>query len=141
MKNHEQLIREWVERINRADIEGAAALAAEDLVNHAAIPEAQGRAGMVRILGKLRTAFPDYTLTVEDLLADGDRVVVRTRVRGTHQGPITFLKFPVAATGRKVESEQIHIFRVDGGKLAEHWAGRDDIGMLRQLGVLDQLAA
>ena len=116
------------------DLDGLAAVTATDLVNHAAIPEAQGREGMKRILGKIWKAMPDLRVTCEDLIAEGDRVVCRVRVRGTQTGPLEMARFPLPATGREVSTEQIHVFRVSGGKIVEHWAGRDDIGMMRQLG-------
>ena len=92
-------------------------------------------------MSKIVKAFPDATWSCEEVLSEGDRVVCRVNMRGTNSGPLEFLRFPLPATGRKVESEAIHIFRVTGGKIAEHWAGRDDIGMMRQLGHLPFVGA
>jgi steroid delta-isomerase-like uncharacterized protein len=121
--------------MSEGDIEGAAALTAEDLVNHAAIPEAQGRAGLVRIFQKLRTAFPDLRFSVEDVIGEDDRVVVRGRMSGTHTGPFDMVRFQLPATGKAVDVEHLHVFRIAGGRIAEHWAGRDDIAFQRQLGL------
>jgi steroid delta-isomerase-like uncharacterized protein len=132
---NKELIHRWFQALNDHEIEGAVALAADDLVNHAAIPEAQGAAGLRRILGKVLKAFPDATWRCEDVIAEGDRVVCRATMKGTNTGPIEFVRFPIAATGRKCSSEVIHVFRVANGKLAEHWSGRDDLAMMRQLGV------
>ncbi|MBV9280595.1 MAG: ester cyclase, partial [Chloroflexi bacterium] len=63
-----------------------------------------------------------------------DKVVTRSTVRGTHQGP--FLGIP--ATGKKVEVAQIDIWRLDGGKIVEHWGQDDRLGMLQQLGAVPQ---
>lgn len=142
MNNHadnKSIVRDFIDRTNRGDLEGAAALCAEDMVNHAALPTAQGRAGVVTIFGKLRTAFPDMSLTIDTLLAEGDRVVSIGKMTGTHTGPFTMAPMPLPATGRTFSTDHIHVFRVAGGQLVEHWAGRDDIGMLRQLGVLEKL--
>ena len=79
----------------------------------------------------LRAAFPDLDYHVDDALGDGDRVALRCTVRGTHKGD--FLGQP--PTGRRFEIQQIHIYRVQDGQIAEHWACRDDIAMLRQLGL------
>jgi predicted ester cyclase len=137
---HKQAVRDYFSRVNSGDISGSAAFVAEDVVNHAAVPEAQGRAGMVRLLEKLREAFPDMNYTCEDLVAEGDRVVARVTMRGTHTGRLGFVRMPLEPTGRAVQTEQVHVFRFAGGVVAEHWAGRDDFGMLRQLGVLERVA-
>lgn len=55
---------------------------------------------------------------------------------GTHAGPLEFVNAPLAGTGRSFTTTHIHIFRVAGGKIVEHWAERDDLGLMKQLGVL-----
>ena len=131
---NKDLVRRYVKALDSHDIEAAVALVADDLVNHAAIPEAQGAAGMRRIFGKMLKAFPDQRVSCEDVIAEGDRVACRVSMRGTNTGPIEFVRAPLPATGKPVSSEALHLFRVAGGKIVEHWAGRDDFGMLRQLG-------
>lgn len=140
-EKNKDLVRRFVAAMNRRDPEAALALAATDLVNHAAIPEAQGAEGMKRIFAKLFKAMPDMTTTCEDVIAEGDKVVCRLRVRGTQTGPLEMTRMPLPASGREVSTEQIHVFRIEDDKVVEHWAGRDDIGMLRQLGHLPGQAA
>ncbi|MDT7741879.1 MAG: hypothetical protein QOE59_957 [Actinomycetota bacterium] len=77
----------------------------------------------------LTTAFPDLRITVEDIVAEGDRVVVRLRLRGTHRGPFQGM----ATTGRSVEFGAIRIYRLDDGLVAETWAHQDSMGLARQL--------
>jgi steroid delta-isomerase-like uncharacterized protein len=137
-QSHKDLVRKYFDAMNAHDVDEVASFASDDLLNHAAIPEAQGAAGLKRIMGKLFKAFPDATWSCEEVMAEGDRVVCRVTMRGTHQGALDFLRTPMPATGRKVQGESIHVFRIDGGKLVEHWAGRDDLGMLRQLGYAPQ---
>jgi steroid delta-isomerase-like uncharacterized protein len=79
----------------------------------------------------LRGAFPDLAYDVEDVFGDSDRVALRCTTRGTHTGE--FLGH--APTGRSFSVQQIHIFRIEDGRIAEHWACRDDVAMLRQLGL------
>jgi steroid delta-isomerase-like uncharacterized protein len=79
----------------------------------------------------LRGAFPDLAYDVEDAFGDSDRVALRCTSRGTHTGE--FLGH--APTGRSFSVQQIHIFRIQDGRIAEHWACRDDAGMLGQLGL------
>ncbi len=133
---HKDVVRRFVQAMNDHDIEGAARLCAADLVNHAAIPEAQGVAGLRVIMKKLFDAMPDMRWVCEDLVAEGDRVVCRVTIRGTQTGPLAFARASLPATGRSVTTEHIHVFQLDAGKIVEHWAGRDDMGMLRQLGHL-----
>jgi predicted ester cyclase len=74
-------------------------------------------------------------VTIEDLIAEGDRVAARVRFRGTHQGKLE----SIAPTGRRVESTGIIISRIEGGKIAEDWANFDDLGLMRQLGAIPEL--
>jgi predicted ester cyclase len=135
------LVMKFVDAMGRGDIDGAAACMADDLVNHAAIPQAQGRAGFRTIGQKVWKAFPDIKHRVDDLLVDGDKVVVRMTVSGTHTGPLEFVNTPLAATGKPFTTTHIHIYRVAGDAIVEHWAERDDLGMLRQLGALPARAS
>jgi steroid delta-isomerase-like uncharacterized protein len=78
---------------------------------------------------RLREAFPDADATLEDIVAEGDRVAYRLTIRGTHRGP--FLGVP--PTGRRVTVSFFAIVRVEDGKLAEEWGGLDQSDLLRQL--------
>jgi predicted ester cyclase len=107
---------------------------ADDCANHSALPEAQGRAGFERIIGKIRVAFPDMTYALDDVIVEGDKAVLRMTMSGTHRGPLTFTRFPAEPTNKAVKFEQIHIMRVADGKIVEHWLGQDSLAMFRQLG-------
>lgn len=135
-KENKDLVCRFVTALDRHDLDGAIALVSEDCVNHSAIPEAQGAAGLRTIFSKFWKAVPDQRLAYEDLIAEGDRVACRVKVRGTQTGPFEMTRLSLPATGREFSTEQIHVYRIAGGKIVEHWAGRDDIGMLRQLGHL-----
>jgi lactoylglutathione lyase len=111
-------------------------LVADDLVNHAAIPEAQGKTGLRNIMQKLLKAFPDARWSCQDVMVEGDRAACRVTMRGTNTGALEFLRFPMPATGKSCQGESLHMFRFVDGKVVEHWAGRDDFGLLRQLGHL-----
>jgi steroid delta-isomerase-like uncharacterized protein len=136
LAENKDIVRRFIQSIDAHDIDALSTLVAEDVKNHAAIPEAQGVAGLRTIFQKLFTGIPDYRTTCEDLVAEGDRVVARVTVRGTQTGPLAFARMPLPATGKSLETEQIHVMRLAGGKIVEHWAGRDDFGMMRQLGHL-----
>src|SRR6476620_708764 len=94
---NKQLALDHFNRTNKGDIAGAAALLAEDCIDHSAVPEAQGRKGFEMLIGKVRTAFPDMAYAIEDVLAEDDRVVVRVTCTGTHRGPMTFRNLQMSA--------------------------------------------
>jgi len=131
---NKDLVKGYLAAINARDIDTLVSLCREDVKNHAAIPEAQGTNGVRTIFGKIWKAMPDHEVACEDLIAEGDRVMARIRMSGTQTGPLEFVRSPLPATGRAVSTEQIHVFRIENGKIAEHWAGHDHLGMLRQLG-------
>ena len=108
-------------------------LVAEDFLNHAAPPDRQrGRQGLKDVVRMFESAFPDFHYEVEDVITEGEKVAVRDLFRGTHEGDC----MGIPATGNRVTMEAIHIYRFSEGKLAEHWVARDDLGMMRQLGVV-----
>jgi steroid delta-isomerase-like uncharacterized protein len=76
--------------------------------------------------------FPDNVHQVEEVIAEGDMVVARVTLTGTHEGE--FMGIP--PTGRRIEITEIHIYRLRDGKAVEHRVGRDDLGAMRQLGVI-----
>lgn len=83
-------------------------------------------------LAGFRTAFPDLHLTVEDMIAEGDRVAFRGTVRGTHRG--TFLG--IAPTGKQVMASAFDFVRIENGRIIEHWGGPDLFNLLQQLGAV-----
>ncbi len=84
-----------------------------------------------------RTAFPDLQISIEDMIAEGDRVVARLTIRGTHQGELrSQLLGTLAPTGRQATWTGIDLFRIAGGRIAERWNERDLVGLLQQLGVI-----
>ena len=82
------------------------------------------------------TAFPDAHLVVEDVIAEGDKVVARVTSRATHQGE--FMGIP--PTGKRLSWTWIEIDRIKDGKIVECWDNSDDLGLMQQLGAIPQLA-
>ena len=110
-------------------------LFAPDFVDHAYVPAlglSPGREGIKQFITMLRTGFPDIDIKVQDALADGDKVVVRNLAKGTHRGEF----MGIAPTGKEAIWTEIHIVRLENGRIAEHWANVDQLGIMRQLGVL-----
>ena len=80
----------------------------------------------------LRQGFPDVVSTIEDLIAEGDKVVARWRAQATHQGE--YMGIP--PTGNRVEFTGISMYRIEAGKIAESWNVEDDLGLMRQIGAI-----
>ena len=126
--------RMYEEVFNRRNLALADELAAPESLSHEAPPgmAATGPEALRQVVQLLTTAFPDHHTTIEDLIAEGDKVVVRATFSGTHLGVL----LGILPTGRPFTQQQIHIVRITDGKIAEHWAMRDDLVMMRQLGVI-----
>ena len=89
-------------------------------------------APLKEVWGRLMRAYPDLHITVEDQIAEGDKLVVRNTVTGTHLGEY----MGIAPTGRSVSYDEIFILRFAGGRIAETWGVVDVLGQLRQLGAI-----
>ncbi len=105
---------------------------AADLVWHEPDQDVRGLEEAKQFVGMYKTAFPDLHATVEDVIAEGDKVVTRWTVRGTHQGEIEEFGPP---TGRQIEIEGITIHRIEGGKIVEEWERYDILSIMQQLGL------
>jgi steroid delta-isomerase-like uncharacterized protein len=81
-----------------------------------------------------RRGFPDVISTIEDIVAEGDRVAARWTARATHLGEYV----GVPPTGKEVEFTGISIYRIEGGRIAESWTVEDDLGLMRQIGAVPE---
>ncbi len=128
------LNRRYVEEvINQGNLDAIDELCDPGVVDYAA-PRgfSAGREGAKQFPTMTRSAFPDLRFTIEDMIAGGDKVVVRGVWSGTHEG--AFMGIP--ATGRRVTVTQIDITRVADGRMVEHWGQFDALGLMQQLGVV-----
>ena len=129
--------RVWKEAINEGNLSVLDEIVAEDAVDHSAVPgTAQGREGVKQMISMYQNAFSDFHATLEDLIAEGDKVVQRVTVRGTHTGEL----MGIPPTGKDIEISAIHISRFKDGKEVEHWSNADIMGMMQQLGVAPEPA-
>jgi len=133
------MVRWMIEEVWNAHDHGAIDdFVARDYFNHAAVAEHwRGIEGARHIQRWLEAAFSDSRFDIEDIIADGDMVAIRGKASGTHDGE--FMGRP--PTGRRFSVDQVHWFRVAGGKVAEHWAVRDNMGHARQLGLIPEPGA
>jgi len=134
VEQNKQLIRRLIyEDINRGDQEVAAQIIAPDFVDHTNPPGMQhGLEGHNMIVSLFNAAFSDFGFEIEDMIAEGDKVAIRVTMRGTHTGEL----FGIPPTGRHVTVSGIHFIRIANDRVAEHWGTNDDLGLMRQLGVI-----
>ena len=119
------------EVINQGNVAIVDEMTAPVFVDHSSPPGVPpGNEGFKTWVTMFRAAFPDLHYTVEDEIAEGDRIVQRTTAHGTMQGD--FMGMP--ASGKSATWHEIHITRFSGGKAVEHWGVVDQLGMLVQLG-------
>ena len=107
-------------------------MATIDVVAHTTTVDLKGWEGWKQYANMFLTAFPDLELTTEDLIAEGDKVVVRWSAHGTHRGPLRNLK----PTGKHMKVTGVAIYRFVDNKVAEGWALNDTLGMMQQLGAI-----
>jgi steroid delta-isomerase-like uncharacterized protein len=103
-----------------------------DVVWHEPDQEIRGLEQAKQFVTTYNSAFPDLNATVEDVIAEGDKVVTRWTIRGTHQGEIEEFGPP---TGRQAELQGITIHRIEDGKIVEEWNRYDNLSLLQQLGL------
>jgi lactoylglutathione lyase len=128
-----------IEELFRRGAEGDATvvdeLVAEDMVNHAAPPARQGRQGWKQIVGVIEEDLgADFTVEHHHLVAEGELVSHHLTIHGRHRASTMPLLADVPVTGNYVAWTFMHLWRVVDGQVVEHWACRDDVGLLRQVG-------
>ncbi|HET6868730.1 MAG TPA: ester cyclase [Solirubrobacteraceae bacterium] len=126
-----KLVRAGFEALNAGDLDACIELASPDLIiNLAELPEpVHGLDTWCEGAAMIRAAFPDLHAEIEDIFASGDRVAVRLRIRGTHEGD--YLGIP--ATGRTVSYVSHEFYRIENGLIAEEWICSDMAGLFRQI--------
>jgi steroid delta-isomerase-like uncharacterized protein len=134
-EQNKALVRQMVEEMfNRGNISVADKFLAPDFVEREELPPGipRDREGVKQLTAMFRSAFPDFKATIDDIIAEGDKVVIRQTWSGTHKGE--FMGIP--PTGKRVSIGVIDIIRMAGGKGVEHWGQMDNMRMMQQLGVV-----
>jgi predicted ester cyclase len=125
--------RIWEETFPAGDAEALAAVIAPEGIDHQARPdEPQGLEGAISTMHWLRRVFSDQRWEIRNVVGEGDTVVVHATHRARHTGEL----MGIPPTGREVAYDYVHIVRFKDGKVVEHWGVRDDMTLMRQLGVL-----
>ena len=136
-EDNKAIVRRWTEEgWNQRNWAVFDELAASNWVYHdPSLPNVRTLEDYKRWATETRDAFPDNHVTIEDMIAEGDTVVVRYTTRGTHQG--NFRGIP--PTGKQVSGTGMFIDRLVNGKAVEQWINGDDLGLLQQLGVIPSM--
>ncbi len=132
-EENKAIVRRYVDEVQtQHKVEVLDQLFAPNIVNHGTPHDLPGVEGFKQSFTMLFTAFPDMTVTIQDQVAEGDKVVTRKTFRGTHKGE--FLGIP--PTGKRVEYNAIDMFRITGGKCTDVWGIMNRLGLMQQLGVI-----
>ena len=127
--------RFYDEVFNEGNLDLLDELVADDFVEHEEFPGLPpGKEAVRAFATMLRDAFPDARFTIDDEIVEGDKIVTRSHLEGTHRGE--FLGMP--PTGLKINIQAIDIVRVRDGKAIDHWGVTDQMSMMQQLGVIEQ---
>jgi steroid delta-isomerase-like uncharacterized protein len=144
-EKNKEIVRQWIEEgFNRGNLDRIEEVYSPDFIAHDPHDPAPltGIDGARRLVGLYRDAFPDATFTVDDLIAEGDKVVTRWTVRGTHTGEARGGALRgLVTTGKQVEFTAIRIYRLENGKIVEHWSTPDWLLALKQLGAYTEPAS
>ena len=131
LEENKEIVRRYQEAYNTARYDALDDLVAAGVLTPnmiASVP--RGLEGAKLVHQKTLIGMPDYHTTIEDLIAEGDRVVARVSMTGTHTGDF----YGIPPTGRRVNLTGIYIVRIADGKIAEHWGEEDGVKVLRELG-------
>jgi steroid delta-isomerase-like uncharacterized protein len=135
IEQNKALIVRFVEELfNKGNMGIVGEIFAPDFIEREQLPPGipNGREGVKVLTTMLRSAFPDFKATIDDILAEGDKVVIRMTWSGTQKGE--FLGVP--ATGKRVSFGVIDIIRMTNGKCVEHWGQMDSMSLMQQLGAI-----
>ena len=133
-EENKAIARRAYDAINRNDLDALEEMVDSDITDHDPAPgQGPGLEGVKQYFSSLHAAFPDVHMDVEDMIAEGEKVVARVSVSGTHQGEF----LGIEPTGNRVTIKGIDILRITDGRVVEHWGNFDDLGMLQQLGVVE----
>ena len=131
VEENKALVRRFFDAFGRNDFAALEAVTSQDVVYHTAPPGlSAGIEGYRELMAMYVSAFPDVQITVDDMIAEGDKVVTRFTSRGTHRGEF----MGIAPMGSQVTIGGISIIRVAGNKVTEEWDQLDMLGGLEQLG-------
>lgn len=134
-EENKALARRYMEEVYaKGNLDVVDELLAEDIQDHEEFVDQKpaGRAGIKELVRAFRKAFPDISVTIDDLAAEGDRVFIRCSWEGTHQGEL----MGIEASGKRVFFTSMDEIRFGDARIKEHWGVTDSMGLMMQLGAI-----
>ena len=133
IEENKNIVRRYQEIYNSNDLDSLSEVVAEDLLTPKIMPGMEpGLKGGKQVHARTLIGMPDWHTAIDDMVAEGDKVVARITMTGTHTGDF----WGIPATGKRVAFTGIYIVRIANGKVVEHWGEEDAVSLLQQLGVL-----
>jgi len=133
VEKNKEVVKQYYERGSKGDTSVIDEFTTKDFVLHTmGAGRNMDREALKQFVSNRRISFPDLSETIEDMIAEGDKVSVRVTVRGTQ----TEQYHTIAPTGESTTTTRFTIYRLEGGKIAESWTLHDRFGMYQQLGVI-----
>src|SRR5262245_41170111 len=131
IEENKEIVRRYQEAYNHQEYDALDDLVAADVLTPNMISSVpRGLEGAKQVHQKTVTGMPDYHTTIEDLIAEGDKVVARVTLTGTHTGDF----YGIPPTGRKIHLSAMYMVRIADGKIVEHWGEENGVTVFRQLG-------
>ena len=132
-EQNKAIIRRFIKEVqNQHKVDAIDEFFSADCKDHSRMVQEAGPEAHKQFFSMMFNAFPDASFTVHDMLAEGDRVVTRKTFQATYQGD--FMGIP--ATGKQVSMQIFDMMRVADGKITDHWAVADMLGLMQQMGVV-----
>ncbi|MBI1245279.1 MAG: ester cyclase [Alphaproteobacteria bacterium] len=137
LESNRALVERYFEEVwNRGNLDALDEIMDPAYVNHSpGLPNPKpGAEGLKPIVAAMRQGLPDLHYTIEDMVVQPDKVAVHVRFTATHTGDL----FGIKPTGKRIEVDQMQFEHIRNGKIVAHWRRTDDLGMLKQLGLMDK---
>ena len=131
LEENNAIVRRFLEAYNKHDLASMDDFVAPDFIDHT--HQQQGLESLKQLFELAFNAFPDWHETIEDIIAEGDKVWVSLAYTGTHTGEM----FGITPTGNKITTTAVDIYRIVNGKLAEYWNVTDKLGLFKPQGVIE----
>jgi steroid delta-isomerase-like uncharacterized protein len=132
-EENKAVVRRWVEAFNEGNLDAVDDLLSDSYVRHDPnSPEVRGPEEEKQLIAMYRAAFPDLRFTVEDMVAEEDKVATRLGISATHEGEL----LGIPPTQQRLSFTAMEIYRLEGGKIDEQWVNVDTLGMMQQIGAI-----
>jgi steroid delta-isomerase-like uncharacterized protein len=135
LEENKARMRRWIDAWNEGNVDAVDEFVSDAYVRHDPnAPEVRGPEAEKQLMSMYLSAFPDLRFAIEDMVAEGDKVVLRYTIRGTHKGEL----MGIPPTDKQVTLTATETYRLAGGKIDEQWVNMDALGMMQQLGAIPQ---